>query len=63
MNCVSPEADAARYRLIFDLADHEALGHTFFPEVSLIFDLSDTDRHHHVRFRCAPLGYPTCLGR
>lgn len=57
------EAEEADYRLTFDLSGYAALGDDpFFPEISVVFDVSDTGRHHHVPVLVSPFGYSTYLG-
>jgi 5-hydroxyisourate hydrolase len=47
---------AGRYRLTF------AVGVAFFPEVTVIFEVTDPDRHHHVPLLLSPFGYTTYRG-
>lgn len=47
---------AGRYRLMFETAGE------FFPEVSVIFEVGDPDRHHHVPLLLSPYGYTTYRG-
>ena len=57
------EAEDADYRLTFDLDAYAVLGDApFFPEIAIVFDVSDTDRHHHVPVLVSPFGYSTYLG-
>jgi hydroxyisourate hydrolase len=49
---------AGTYRLTFDTADRSA----FFPEVSVVFFVSEPDRHHHVPLLLSPYGYTTYRG-
>lgn len=34
----------------------------FYPEVSVVFDVTDTDRHHHVPLLLSPFAYSTYRG-
>ncbi len=57
------EAEAATYRLHFDMSGYTAFGDApFFPEIAITFAVSDTDRHHHVPVLVSPFGYSTYLG-
>ncbi|WP_299822089.1 hydroxyisourate hydrolase [uncultured Jannaschia sp.] len=57
------ETEDADYRLTFKLSDYAALGgEPLFPEISIVFDVSDMDRHHHVPVLVSPFGYSTYLG-
>lgn len=53
-------APHATYRITFDTRGY--LGEaTFFPEVQIVFVVSD-DRHHHVPLLLSPFGYSTYRG-
>lgn len=56
--------DPGRYRLTFDtaayFADHGVA--CFFPEVAILFEITDTARHHHVPLLLSPFGYSTYRG-
>ena len=53
------ELDAGDYVLRFDTgARYE---HSFFPEVVVVFTISD-ERHHHVPVLLSPYGYSTYRG-
>jgi 5-hydroxyisourate hydrolase len=45
-----------RYRLVFDTAGE------FFPEVSVVFQVTRPDQHHHVPLLLSPFGYTTYRG-
>lgn len=47
---------AATYRLVF------ATGGPFFPEVVVVFRVTESDRHHHVPVLLSPYGYTTYRG-
>ena len=53
-----------RYRLTFATgAWFAARGvASFHPEVSVVFDVQDTERHHHVPLLLSPFGYSTYRG-
>ena len=48
------------YRLTFDTGRYakDLGGHTFFPEVSIMFEIIDTS-HYHVPLLLSPFGYST----
>jgi hydroxyisourate hydrolase len=50
-----------RYRLIFDTAAVLG-GGAFFPEVSVVFQVTRPERHHHVPLLLSPFGYTTYRG-
>lgn len=47
------------YRLVFNTA---AYGNTFYPEVAVMFRVSDPDQHHHVPLLLSAYGYSTYRG-
>jgi 5-hydroxyisourate hydrolase len=50
-----------RYRLVFDTAAY--LGpDAFFPEVSVVFEVTDPGRHLHLPLLLSPYGYATYRG-
>lgn len=53
-----PEIDlpAGRYRLVF------ATGGDFFPEVPVVFEVTDPHRHLHIPLLLSPFGYTTYRG-
>lgn len=55
---------AGTYRLHFATGSYyEGLGtETFFPEVDLVFAVSDTGEHYHVPLLLSPFGYSTYRG-
>jgi 5-hydroxyisourate hydrolase len=56
---LSESADAGRYRLTFDTgAYHEG----FYPEVSVVFEVTEPGAHHHVPLLLSPFGYTTYRG-
>jgi 5-hydroxyisourate hydrolase len=56
--------EAGVYRLVFDtgafLAERGLDG--FYPEVSVVFQVTDPDDHYHVPLLLAPWGYTTYRG-
>lgn len=47
------------YRLVFNTA---AYGNSFYPEVSIVFRVSDPDAHHHIPLLLSAFGYSTYRG-
>ncbi|MGH3390433.1 MAG: hydroxyisourate hydrolase [Actinomadura sp.] len=59
-----PAWDGGTYRLRFGTGPYFA-GHgveTFFPEVNVIFVITDPGEHHHVPLLLSPFGYSTYRG-
>ena len=56
--------DAGRHRLTFDTGGYfAALGTaTFYPEVSVVFEVTDAGQHHHVPLLLSPFAYTTYRG-
>ena len=56
--------ETGTWRLTFDTgAFYAERGKTcFWPEVRLLFEVSDAQRHHHIPLHLARHGYSTCLG-
>ncbi len=56
--------DAGIYRLTFDTGAYfTALGQaTFFPEVTVVFEVREPTQHHHVPLLLSPYGYSTYRG-
>jgi 5-hydroxyisourate hydrolase len=50
-----------RYRLRFDTGAYLGPG-AFFPEVSVVFEVTDPARHLHVPLLLSPFGYTTYRG-
>lgn len=50
-----------RYRLHFDVSSYQGLG-GFFPEITVVFDISDPSRHLHLPLLLSPFGYTTYRG-
>jgi 5-hydroxyisourate hydrolase len=49
------------YRLVFEVQPY--LGReAFFPEITVAFQVADTDRHHHVPLLLSRYGYTTYRG-
>ncbi|MCE3552783.1 hydroxyisourate hydrolase [Pseudonocardia sp. RS11V-5] len=52
------------YRLTFDTAHHfRTSGRSgFYPEVSIVFEVAEPQRHHHVPLLLSPFAYSTYRG-
>jgi 5-hydroxyisourate hydrolase len=52
------------HRLVFGSGDYFAqAGHkTFYPEVVVVFEVTDPDAHHHVPLLLSPFAYSTYRG-
>jgi 5-hydroxyisourate hydrolase len=48
--------DPGRYRLVFET------GRDFFPEVPVVFEVTDPARHLHIPLLLSPFGYTTYRG-
>jgi 5-hydroxyisourate hydrolase len=59
-----PTIDAGVYRLVFDVrAYFESVGApVFFPEVAIVFVVTDAHEHFHVPLLLSPFGYSTYRG-
>ena len=55
---------AAIYRITFDTATYYTSigGESFYPEVSIVFDLKAPQEHYHVPLLLSPFGYSTYRG-
>jgi len=53
---------AATYRLTFFTGDYFQGQDFFYPQVIVLFDIRDRDRHHHVPLLLSPYGYTTYRG-
>lgn len=51
-----------RYRIRFDLEHADAAPSGWYPEVSIVVDLTHDSGHHHVPLLLAPFGYTTYRG-
>jgi 5-hydroxyisourate hydrolase len=56
--------ERGRYRITFDTGAYFAGREqaTFFPEVSILFEVKDPAQHHHVPLLLSPFGYSTYRG-
>lgn len=56
--------EAGRYRITFDTASYfaERGAPCFYPEVSILFEVTDASQHHHVPLLLSPFGYSTYRG-
>ena len=53
----------AVYKLQFDMTGYPAVGaKPFFPEIDLVFQVTDADAHYHVPVVVSPYGYSTYRG-
>jgi 5-hydroxyisourate hydrolase len=52
---------AGRFRLVFDTAAYLGPG-AFFPEVVVVFEVADPERHLHLPVLLSPYGYTTYRG-
>jgi 5-hydroxyisourate hydrolase len=63
---VSPEVSVVPgvYRLIFDTGKYLAgqQSESFYPQVTIIFRLSDAAQHYHIPLLISPFGYSTYRG-
>lgn len=51
------------YKLQFDMSGYPAAGATpFFPEIDLVFQVTDDSAHYHVPVVVSPFGYSTYRG-
>ncbi len=57
-------ADAATYRIRFDTGAYFAANGVagFYPEVAVVFEVTDGADHHHVPLLLSPFGYSTYRG-
>jgi 5-hydroxyisourate hydrolase len=56
---LTEDAAAGRYRLTFDTGAYQA---GFYPEVSVVFEITEAGEHHHVPLLLSPFGYSTYRG-
>ncbi len=56
--------EQAVYRLVFDTGAYFAATGVsgFYPEVSVVFDVTEPERHHHVPLLLSPFAYSTYRG-
>lgn len=56
--------EGGRYRLTFDVGAYftEARRETFYPHVSITFEVRDPSQHYHVPLLVSPYGYSTYRG-
>ena len=62
---LGPEAvSAGRYRITFDTGIYFAARDqaTFYPQVTIVFDLTDESSHYHVPLLLSPFAYSTYRG-
>jgi len=58
---LAERAAAGRYRLVFDTGAYLD-GQGFYPEVSVVFEITEPGAHHHVPLLLSPFGYSTYRG-
>jgi 5-hydroxyisourate hydrolase len=56
------QLEAGVYRLTFFTADYFQGQESFYPEVTVLFEVRDPSRHHHVPLLLSPYGYTTYRG-
>jgi 5-hydroxyisourate hydrolase len=61
VNEFSVQLEPGEYRLKFDTGAYFEAA-VFYPEVSIVFIVSDATAHHHVPLLLAPFGYSTYRG-
>jgi 5-hydroxyisourate hydrolase len=56
--------EAGVYRLIFDTSTYFAGNNVpaFYPQVTVVFKIENTDQHYHVPLLLSPFGYSTYRG-
>ena len=54
------ELTQGTYRLVFEVASY--FSNSFFPEVIIVFAVSDAAAHYHVPLLLSPFGYSTYRG-
>jgi len=54
--------DAGLYRLTFFTAEYFHGSDSFYPEVTVQFEIRDASRHYHVPLLLSPYGYTTYRG-
>jgi 5-hydroxyisourate hydrolase len=56
--------DIGTYRLLFDTGAYFATAGQsgFYPEVAIVFEVTEPDRHHHVPLLLSPFAYSTYRG-
>lgn len=61
---VAEPLEVGTHRLVFGSGDYfSGRGvETFYPEVVVVFAVTDTDRHHHVPLLLSPFAYSTYRG-
>jgi 5-hydroxyisourate hydrolase len=58
---LAEHATTGRYRLVFDTGAYLD-GGGFYPEVSVVFEVTEPAAHHHVPLLLSPFGYSTYRG-
>ena len=60
----TPSGPAGIYRLIFDTRSYFGARKIdgFYPQVTIVFEVKDSDGHYHVPLLLSPFGYSTYRG-
>ncbi|MCA1826110.1 MAG: hydroxyisourate hydrolase [Myxococcales bacterium] len=58
LESLGAKPQAGTYRLIFDTRARSS----FFPEVTVMFEITDANAHYHVPLLLSPFGYSTYRG-
>ncbi|AUN97358.1 hydroxyisourate hydrolase [Bacteriovorax stolpii] len=57
------KARAGKYKLVFDMTKYSgSKADPFFPEISVVFNVTDENLHYHVPVVVSPYGYSTYRG-
>jgi 5-hydroxyisourate hydrolase len=62
---IGAQVDAGVYRLGFETAEYfraQGATPTFYPSVSILFEIKNPKEHHHVPLLLSPFGYSTYRG-
>lgn len=61
---VETHLDAGVYRLVFDVESYYSRLDTdsFYPQVTVVFRIGDTQQHYHVPLLISPFGFSTYRG-
>jgi 5-hydroxyisourate hydrolase len=61
---VETHLDAGIYRLVFDVEGYYARldRENFYPQITIVFRISDTQQHYHVPLLISPFGFSTYRG-
>lgn len=61
---VESHLDAGVYRLIFDIEGYASENdfECFYPQVTVVFEVTDSTQHYHIPLLLSPYGYSTYRG-